>query len=328
MTAFLKKNWFMLGMPVAVALAWIAPAGGATGGPLHAEVTTKLAVAVVFFIQGLTLPGKALADGASQGRLHLGVQGFCFLVFPFLGLAMDALIGANLSSDLRLGFLFLCVLPSTIIMAVVLAAAAGGNVAAAIFNAVLSNVLGVFLTPLWVAWLMQSSGGDKSLAGVLGEVCVLLLVPLAIGQIVRRMGAKAKADANKKRLTHFSNGTILFIVYAAFCNSVQAEIWRNQGMGTLVWSLIGVGLLMTAAVLSARLVAKGLGLAPPERIVMIISGSQKSLATGVPLANVIFGAHPGLGAILLPVMIYHPIQLFVCGWLAGRHAIENRFTDT
>ena len=291
-------------------------------------MTTKLAVAFVFFVQGLTLPAKALRDGASQGRLHLGVQGFCFLFFPLLGLTMDALIGAKLSPDLRLGFLFLCVLPSTIIMAVVLAAAAGGNVAAAIFNAVLSNVLGVFLTPIWVAWLMKSSGGDQSLASVLGEVCVLLLVPLAIGQIVRRLGAKAKADANKKRLTHFSNATILFIVYAAFCNSVQTEIWRNQGMGTLVWSLVGVGLLMTAAVTGARLLGKVLRLAPNERIVMIISGSQKSLATGVPLANVIFGAHPGLGVILLPVMIYHPIQLFVCGWLAGRHAVENPDTDT
>ena len=127
MTAFLKKNWFMLGMPVAVALAWIAPAGGATGGPLHAEVTTKLAVAVVFFIQGLTLPGKALVDGASQGRLHLGVQGFCFLVFPLLGLAMDALIGANLSPDLRLGFLFLCVLPSTIIRSSAIRLCQGGR---------------------------------------------------------------------------------------------------------------------------------------------------------------------------------------------------------
>ena len=94
MRVFLQKNWFMLGMPVAVMLAWWWPEGGAQGGLLRAETTTKIAVALVFFVQGVTLPARALRDGASQGRLHLGVQGFCFLLFPLMGLAFDALIGS------------------------------------------------------------------------------------------------------------------------------------------------------------------------------------------------------------------------------------------
>lgn len=322
MKAFLKKNWFMIGMPIAVALAWVAPDGGARGGYLKAEFVTKISVALVFFIQGITLPAKALRDGASQGRLHLGVQGFCFLIFPILGLALDALIGSKLPPDLRLGFLFLCVLPSTIVMSVVLASVAGGNVAAAIFNAVLSNVLGVFLTPLWVAWLMQTSGNSQSVGAVLGEVSVLLILPLALGQLARRLGAKHWADQNKKRLTNFSNAIILFIVYAAFCNSVKADVWANQGLITLLLSLAGSAILMAFALGGTRLLGRLLGLAPTERIVLTISGTQKSLATGVPLANVIFGAHPALGVILFPIMIYHPAQLFVCGWLAARHAKE------
>lgn len=328
MRAFLQKNWFMIGMPLAVALAWVAPEGGARGGYLRAELTTKLAVAVVFFLQGLTLPGKALRDGASQGRLHLGVQGFCFLVFPLIGLALDALIGAKLSPDLRLGFLFLCVLPSTIVMAVVLTTVAGGNVAAAIFNAVLSNVLGVFLTPLWVAWLMKTTGESQSLGAVLREVSLLLLVPLALGQLVRQCGIKAWADRHKKRLSNFSNATILFIVYAAFCNSVKAQIWAAQGVTVLLGGVAGVAVLMGLALAGASLLGRGLKLAPAERIVLTISGAQKSLATGVPLANVIFGAHPALGVILLPIMIYHPLQLFVCGWLAARHLKENSVTSS
>jgi solute carrier family 10 (sodium/bile acid cotransporter), member 7 len=318
---FITKNWFMLGMPVAVALAWVLPEAGADGGWLKAEVTTKLAVALVFLVQGLTLPAKALKDGASQGRLHVGVQVFGFLVLPLVGLALDQVVGSQLAPDLRLGFLFLCVLPSTIVMAVVLATVAGGNVAAAIFNAVLSNVLGVFLTPLWVAAILASSGASEqqSVGLVLREVSLLLLVPLAVGQVLRRVGFKAWADLHKKRLSNLSNFTILLIVYAAFCNSVKADIWAQHGLHTILIAAIGVAGLMMIALGLAILAARALRLAPPERIVMVISGAQKSLATGVPLAKVIFGAHPGLGLILLPIMIYHPLQLFICGWLAARH---------
>lgn len=322
MKTFLQKNWFMLGMPVAVGLAWVWPEGGADGGPLRPEVVTKLAVALVFFLQGVTLPARALRDGASQGRLHAGVQGLCFLIIPLVGLALDRLIGSALSPDLRLGFLFLCVLPSTIVMAVVLATAGGGNVAAAIFNAVLSNVLGVFLTPLWIAAILAAGNNPdgQSLVAVLRQISLLLLLPLALGQAARRLGLKAWADRHKKRLGHASNGTILFIVYAAFCNSVQADIWSQHGWTVILTAALGVVVLMTIALVLAILLARLMGFAPPERIVLIISGAQKSLATGVPLAKVIFGAHPGLGLILLPIMIYHPLQLFVCGWLAARHA--------
>ena len=322
MKKFLAKNWFMLGMPVAVALAWVLPEAGADGGWLKAEVTTKLAVAVVFLVQGITLPAQALKDGASQGRLHVGVQLFCFLVIPLVGLALDQIVGGMMAPDLRLGFLFLCVLPSTIVMAVVLATVAGGNVAAAIFNAVLSNVLGVFLTPIWIAAILASGGGnnDQSVGEVLRQVSLLLLVPLAIGQALRRVGLKAWADQHKKRLSNFSNLTILLIVYAAFCNSVQANIWSQHGWLTIGIAGIGVVVLMALALGLAIGAAKLLRLAPPEGIVMVISGAQKSLATGVPLAKVIFGTHPGLGLILLPIMIYHPLQLFICGWLAARHA--------
>lgn len=322
MTAFLKKNWFMLGMPVAVALAWLVPEAGADGGWMKAEVTTKLAVSLVFLVQGMTLPAKALRDGASQGRLHVGVQLFCFLVIPLIGLGMDQMVGSMLAPDLRMGFLFLCVLPSTIVMAVVLATVAGGNVAAAIFNAVLSNVLGVFLTPIWVAAILASGGGgsEQSVGEVLRQVSLLLLVPLAAGQLLRRLGFKAWADQHKKRLSNLSNATILLIVYAAFCNSVKANIWSQHGVSTILVAFLGVAVLMVIALIVAMFMARLMGFAPPERIVMVISGAQKSLATGVPLAKVIFGAHPGLGLMLLPIMIYHPLQLFVCGWLAARHA--------
>lgn len=328
MISFVRKNWFMLGMPVAVALAWLWPEGGAEGGWLRPELTTRLVVMLVFLVQGLTLPGRALLNGVSQGRLHLGVQAMCFVIFPLMGIGLDALVGSILPTDLRWGFLYLCVLPSTIMMAVVLVTVAKGNVAAAIFNAVLANVLAVFLTPLWVAALLAAEGGSggQSLGGVLREVSLLLLVPLLVGQVLRQCGIKVWVERHKATLSHASNSCILILVYAAFCDSVQAGIWREQGWSAVGLTLAGSVALMVCAVGLAVLLARVFGLAPTERIVLIISGSQKSLATGVPMAKAIFAANPALGVILLPVMVYHPLQLFVCGWLASRHAARHSMT--
>jgi sodium/bile acid cotransporter 7 len=318
MKTWIIKNWFMLGMPLAVGLAWLFPDAGAKGGWMHTEYTTKFAVAFVFFAQGLTLPAKALRDGASQWRLHCGVQGFGFIVFP--------LVGSRLAPDLRLGFLFLCVLPSTIVMSVALTTLAGGNVAAAIFNAVLSNVLGVIVTPAWVAWLMQTSGETHGFGAVVKEVSLLLLLPLVVGQLARQTGLKKWADIHRKRLSNFSNFIILVIVFAAFCNSVKADLWSTHGWGTFVTAGLGVVVLLVLGLSGAYLVGRLLGLAPQEHIVMLFCGGQKSLATGVPLAKVIFGSHPGLGLILLPIMIYHPLQLFICSALGERHVRLNPVT--
>ncbi len=328
MKTWFTKNWFMIGMPIAVGLAWLFPDAGAKGGWMRTEITTKIAVAFVFLAQGLTLPGKALRDGASQWKLHLGVQGFGFVIFPLIGLTMDMLVGSQLDADLRLGFLFLCVLPSTIVMSVALTTVAGGNVAAAIFNAVLSNVLGVVITPMWVAWLMQTSDGSHNLGEVIREVSLLLLLPLVLGQIARQFGLKAWADLQRKKLSNISNFIILVIVFAAFCNSVKADLWSKHGWGTFITAGAGVGVLLALGLSGAYLVSRALAFGPRESVVMLFCGAQKSLATGVPLAKVIFGAHPGLGLILLPIMIYHPLQLFVCGAWGGRHLKKYGVTTT
>ena len=323
MKAWWVKNWFMLGMPVAVGLAWIFPDAGATGGVLRSEITTKLAVALVFFGQGVTLPAKALRDGASRWRLHVGVQSYTFLVFPLTGIAFVALAGRWFAPDLRMGFLLLSVLPSTIVMSVMLTTVAKGNISAAIFNAVFSNVVGVFLTPLWVAVLIKAGGQMQSLGGIMREVLLLLILPLVVGQVVRRWGAESWADARRKPISHVSNTVILIIVYAAFCNSVKAQVWSNHGWTTFGAAAVGVAVLLAISLGGAMWVARLARYDAADAIVMVFCGAQKSLATGVPLAKIIFGAHPGLGLMLLPIMIYHPLQLFVCGAIGGRAAREK-----
>lgn len=298
-------------------LAWIVPEAGATGGWLRSEVTTRIGVALIFLFQGLVLPTAALRQGASRWQLHLLIQGFTFVLFPLLGIALDLVIGSRLPPDLRLGFLFLCVLPSTVSTSVVLTGLAGGNTVGAIFNAALSNVIGVVITPLWVAWLMKAGGQGRELGGVVKEIVLLLLLPLVVGQLFR-WKLSGWADRNKKRLGNASSGLILFLVFAAFCNSVQARFWTGLGSGLLLGTALGVVLIFALAMVLVEGLSRATGLDRGDRIAASFCAPQKTIASGIPLAKAIFGAHPGLGLILLPILLYHPLQLIVCGVLADR----------
>jgi sodium/bile acid cotransporter 7 len=316
---FLVRNWFVLALPVSVLLAWVAPGLGAQGGFLRSEITTKFGVALIFLLQGLTLPSAALRRGAGRWRLHLLVQSFTFLLFPLLGIGLDWLVGRHLPPDLRLGFLFLCVLPSTVSTSVVLTTLAGGNTVGAIFNAALSNILGVFVTPLWVAWLIEKGGQPLSLTGVIREIFVLLLLPLAVGQGLR-LALVTWADAHKKAIGNSCSVLILFIVFAAFCNSVQAGFWRQHSNALILGTAAGVAAILALALGAVEALSRVAGLDRGDRIAASFCAPQKTIASGIPLAKALFGAHPGLGFILLPLLFYHPLQLIVCGILADRFA--------
>ncbi len=313
----LKFDWFLFGMIVATILAWAFPGPGAAGGWLHPELLTKAGVALIFFLHGVALSFDALKAGTLRWPLHLLVQTSTFLMFPLLGLALNAALGDALSPELKLGLFFLCALPSTVSSSVAMTATAHGNVAGAVFNATLSSLLGVFLTPLWVAWVMKSGGVSQPIGPVILDLVRWLILPLAVGQACRPwLGDWAKR--NKPRISFVDRGTILVLVYTSFCDSFKAGIWSGNSVGQL-WLIAGLSALLFALAMwvMAR-TAGALKFSREDKIAAMFCGSKKTLASGVPMAKLIFGAHPGLGLILLPIMIYHPLQLVVCGVLAQR----------
>jgi sodium/bile acid cotransporter 7 len=314
----IPKDWFLLGMAGAVGLAWLFPGPGGKGGSLHPELVNKLGVALIFFLHGLTLSFQALAAGTRKWRLHLLVQGSTFVLFPLLGLLLLLGAGNRLAADLRTGLFFLCALPSTVSSSVALTAAARGNVAGAVFNATLSSLLGVVLTPLWLSLVLGASGQSLPLGSVVLDLCCWLVLPLVSGQLARPV-LGAWASAHKAQINVVDRLTILLLVYTSFCDSVLGGVWQSgavplavSGMASLVLLVVALGLTW----LAGRL----LGFERADRIAALFCGSKKTLASGVPMARLIFGAAPGLAVILLPIMIYHPLQLLVGGWLAGRLA--------
>ena len=306
-------------MVLATFLAWAFPGPGAAGGWMHPALVTKGGVALIFFLHGLVLSFAALRAGALNWRLHLLVQACTYLLFPLIGLGLNAVFGGRLAFELSLGLFFLCALPSTVSSSIAMTAAARGNIAGAVFNATLSSLIGIVLTPAWVAWAMKATGEPQPLLPVVLDLLRWLVLPLALGQALRPL-LGAWAMRHKARISVVDRLTILLLVYTSFCNSFKQRVWIGHGMGQLL-IVAGVCLaLFVLVMLVTSATSRALGFTREDRIAAMFCGSKKTLASGVPMAKLIFGAHPGLGLILLPIMIYHPLQLIVCGVLAQRWA--------
>mgnify|MGYP000972613561 CR=1 FL=1 len=313
----LKPDWFLLGMIAATFLAWAFPGPGAVGGWLQPHLLTKGGVALIFFLHGLVLSFAALRAGVLNWRLHVLVQGCTFLLFPLLGLVLVSGFRGRLAPELVLGLFYLCALPSTVSSSVAMTATALGNVAGAVFNATLSSLLGIVLTPLWVAWVMKTGGEAPPLWPVIQDLLQWLVLPLAVGQSLRPLLGKW-AQAHKARIGLVDKSTILLLVYTSFCDSFQQGVWSGRGTGQLLL-LLGVCAVLFVVVLACTTgLSRLAGFNREDRIAAIFCGSKKTLASGVPIAHLMFGAHSGIGLILLPIMIYHPLQLIVCGVLAQR----------
>ncbi len=318
----LLRDWFLAGMILAVVLAALFPDFGRTGGPMHADVVVNVGIFAVFFLHGLGLSVERMVAGLTRWRLHLLVQSFTFGVFPLLWLLLNATVGRWLPADLSLGFLYLCAVPSTISSSVAMTAAARGNVAGAIFNASLSSLLGIVLTPLLVGLLARTTGQSLPFADAVLKLAGLLLLPLVLGQLMRPL--IGSWFARYKPYTNvFDRLVILVLVYASFCDSVKSGLFTRYGGGILAVTLGGAALLLAVVLFLSTTAARWAGFDTEDEIAAVFCGSKKTLASGVPMARLLFGAHPGLGLIVLPLMFYHQLQLLVCAVLAERYAARD-----
>lgn len=312
-----RPDWFLCGVAAAVGLASVWPDPGARGGWMHAELLTKLGVALIFYLHGVTLSFAAMKAGALRWPLHVVVQVCTFLFFPLLGIGLLWVAGERIPADLRLGIFYLCALPSTVSSSVAMTAAARGNVPAAVFNATLSSLLGVVLTPLWIGWMLRTGGQPLPLGQVMLDLVLWLVLPLVLGQLSRVVLANW-ATKYKARITLVDRVTILLLVYTSFCDSMKRGVWTGHGVGLVVALMVGAVALFWLVMLAVGAVCDLLKFPVADRIAAVFCGSKKTLASGVPMAQLIFGAHPGIGLILLPIMVYHALQLVICAVLAGR----------
>lgn len=320
----LAKDWFLFGMISAVILATLYPDVGRSGGAMHADTASDVGIFLVFLFHGIGLSTESMKKGLLNWRLHLTVQTMTFVMFPILWLGFRAAFGGFIPQDLMLGFLYLCALPSTISSSVAMTAIGKGNVPAAIFNATLSSLLGIFLTPVIISLALAGSGGQGlSLLDAMLNIATLLLLPFAVGQGLRPLVGKW-FSRYKKYVNSFDKAVILMLVYASFCDSVQGGLWTNYGLSTIGLTMLGAGFILGIVLLATTFIARRLGFSRADEVTAVFCGSKKTLASGVPMAKLLFGTHPALGLIVLPIMFYHQLQLFGCSILAERYARRAR----
>ncbi|WP_375419946.1 bile acid:sodium symporter family protein [uncultured Sphingomonas sp.] len=283
-----------------------------------ASVAADVGIVLLFFLHGAKLSREAIVDGARNWRLHLAVLGTTFLIFPLLGLAFGNF--AALPPLVLQGLLFLTLLPSTVQSSIAFTAIARGNVAAAVCSASFSNLIGIALTPALVALTIGGVGGEGagvSIAAV--EAIVLqLLVPFIVGHLLRPWIGEL-VTRHKAVLSVVDRGSILLVVYAAFGAAVVEGLWHRVSAADLALIALLCTLLLGIVMLFTTLLARLMKLERGDAIVLLFCGSKKSLASGVPMAGVLFPAAQ-VGVVLLPVMLFHQIQLIACAFIARRYA--------
>ncbi|WP_392897687.1 bile acid:sodium symporter family protein [Streptomyces sp. LN699] len=312
--SWLPLDPYVLALLGTVGLAALLPARGQAAGV--AQGATTAAVALLFFLYGARLSTREAFDGLRHWRLHLTVLACTFVLFPLLGLAARALVPSVLTPPLHSGLLFLCLVPSTIQSSIAFTSLARGNVPAAICAGSFSSLAGIFLTPLLAAALLGNSAGGFSLDS-LRKIALQLLLPFVLGQLMRpRLGGFLLR--NKKVLGRVDRGSILLVVYTAFSAGMVAGIWHQVSALRLGALMAVEAVLLAVMLLVTWYGAKRLGFGREDRIAIQFAGSKKSLAAGLPIAGVLFGAHASLA--VLPLMLFHQMQLMVCAVLARRRA--------
>ena len=315
-------DWFLLGMVAAVGLASLAPDWGRSDGPLHMGQVTDVGVFVLFFLHGMGLSTDNLKSGASRWKLYLLVQSCTYVLFPLWWALGALLLGPWISRDLLMGFFFLAVLPSTVSSSVALTAAARGHVAAAVLNATLSTLLGVFLTPLLVSLVMGADSGALDVGSTMLKVAQMLLLPFVLGHLLRPWLAAWFAKV-KPITSVFDKAVIVLMVWSAFSDSVADGLWTRHGPLLLAQAVVGSLIFLLPMLWFTRRAARALGFDVEDEIVAVFCGSKKTLASGMPMAKLLFGGSAAMGVLVLPIMIYHQIQLFVCAVMARRYAARG-----
>lgn len=318
----MKFDGFLIGLILAVALAIVYPAPGASGGVLHMDLASKYGVAVVFFLYGLTLAPEKMRAGLARWPAHIVIQTSTFVSFPVLMLLAAPFVADALPAAIWIGFLYVAALPSTVSSSVAMTSLARGDVPVAIFNASLSSLIGVFATPALMAWFIASEGGSMDLGGVILKIMALVLAPLAAGQIARRW-LMGWATRNAGYIKLADRAVILAIVYNTFCDSMMSGIWTQVEPLVLAEVLVGSVALFFLVYGLILLTCRLLGFNREETIASVFCGSKKSLATGVPLAPVIFAGMADVGLIIAPIMLYHFMQLVIVSVIAARYGRDH-----
>lgn len=312
-----KIDGFVLAIIAAVVIAYFFPQWGSENSAVPVDIIGSVGISLIFFFYGLKLSPEKLKTGLKNWKLHVLVQLSTFLLFPLLILIFHPFTHTEKTEMMWLSFLFLAALPSTVSSSVVMVSIAKGNIPAAIFNASISGLIGIAVTPLWMGFFLKNTATDFNLGSIYTKLLLEILLPVCIGMLLQRYWGKF-AQTYNRQLTFFDKSVILLIIYKSFAESFEKGVFTSVGISDFVIILIAVVLLFFLVYGLTGLISKKLGFNREDQITAQFCGTKKSLVHGTVFSKVLFPASFPVGIVLLPLMLFHAIQIFIISVIAVR----------
>ncbi|MGO4921242.1 bile acid:sodium symporter family protein [Maribacter spongiicola] len=318
----LKIDKFVFFIIIAIVLAYLFPQWGIQESKLPINAISSIGISLIFFFYGLKLSPEKLKQGLKNWKLHLLVQGATFLLFPLLVLLAHPFLQNEEQEYIWLGFFFLAALPSTVSSSVLMVSLAKGNIPAAIFNASISGIIGIALTPLWMGLFVSDLQTDFDFTDIYIKLIVQIIIPVIIGLLLHRFFGSFVQKHNSK-ITLFDKSIILLIIYKSFCESFEKNIFSAVSILDLLLILIGVIILFTIVFYLTKLFSRKLHLNTEDQITAQFCGTKKSLVHGTVFSKILFGNMASIGIILLPLMLFHAIQILIISVVATKLSVRK-----
>ncbi|MBD0833612.1 bile acid:sodium symporter family protein [Aestuariibaculum sediminum] len=319
---FRKLDWFVPAIIITVALAYFIPEWGTPQSPIPLDIITGIGVSLIFFFYGLKLSPNKIKQDLKNWKLHILIQASTFIVFPVLILLFKGFFNDKEGQIIWMSFLFLGALPSTVSSSVVMVSLAKGNIPAAIFNASISGLIGILITPLWMELFTNFSATNFNLMEIYVKLIVEILLPVLLGILLQKFGGKL-AQKYKNQLTIFDKSIILLIIYKSFARSFQQNIFSAINLLDLSLVFLAIILLFTLVYFIIGAFSNLLGFSKSDTITAQFCGTKKSLVHGTVFSKILFPSTAPLGLILLPVMLFHATQIFIISIIATKLSKNN-----
>ena len=315
----IKIDKFVLSIIGIIIIAYFLPEWGTSESKIPIDTISAVGISLIFFFYGLKLSPEKLKAGLKNWKLHVLVQASTFFIFPILVLACRPLIQDEAQETIWLAFFFLAALPSTVSSSVVMVSMAKGNVPAAIFNASISGIIGIAITPLWMGLFVNDAQTDFDFTAIYIKLIVQIILPVVLGLLLQRY-LSGFAQKHSSKLTLFDKSIILLIIYKSFAESFTENIFSSVSVVDLFWLFAGVVVLFLVAFNLTGFMAKKMNFTKEDQITAQFCGTKKSLVHGTVFSKIIFGNMATIGIILLPLMLFHAAQILIISMVAARLA--------
>lgn len=313
----MKIDKFVLAIIAIVIISYLFPQWGSENSSIPLDTIGSIGISLIFFFYGLKLSPSKITNGLKNWKLHLLIQLSSFLFFPLIVILFYPLIQSEKPELLWLSFLFLAALPSTVSSSVVMVSIAKGNIPAAIFNASISGLIGIAVTPLWIGLFLKNSSADYDLSEIYLKLLTEILVPIIFGLLLQRFFGKYTEKYNRY-LTLFDKSVILLIIYKSFAESFEKKVFNSVGITDFLLIAVIVFVLFFLVYYLIGFTAKKLSFSKEDQITAQFCGTKKSLVHGTVFSKVLFPTTFPIGVLLLPLMLFHAIQIFIVSIIASK----------